>query len=764
LRLLFGTSFLLVGTALPAQEPLSFDRDIKPILHRSCEGSNCHLNRKQSGVEVTTHASLLGSLGEQYATPVVIPGDAAGSPLIDKVSNATPRFGQRMPLEGTALTVAEIATLREWTDAGAQNLPPPLRGDANSDRVRDISDPLFLLSFLFLGGRRPATLAHGDASSNGVIDIGDVVFLLNYLFWGGAAPRDDGGPPGALEVVLEAARTSGVAPLAVFCDATATVSPTTDRPFHELRFEWDFGDPGSGAWPHSGLSRNEAVGAVAGHVYEMPGTYIATLHVLDHDGNEGTRTIAIRVADPDQVFAGEKTICFSTAGDFTGAPPGARHMTTTSFSTIERQVAPGRRLLLRRGEVWSTRDSFTLNAAGPGIIGAFGPGAPPLIHLTGNQTFFVLSGEEPRLKDWRIMDLSIDGGTDPDSRAVRAAGTCSQMLLLRLEARDVHNGFSFNTSQLEHWYGEGLREHVLYDQIAIVDCTTNRVIGGAGGYGSMLAGRRVLFLGNTYDDTRAAEHVVRTPILQKAVMSHNDLRRPANSKHVLKLHAPPFNDPGVVQGQHTELVIVSHNTLQGDDSAWTLAASPEDGHTDQRLRDVIIEGNHFLAGSGTQIAIYLGGQGVTVRNNLIDCTGGSGHSAVAISQRGIEPAPLDIAIFNNTAYSADRDELTLLRVDSAAARTRVFNNLVAAPSSTRRVLIEGSDIGLERGSNLLTATPGFVAARPSSPEDFRLQPQSPAVDAGTEVQGVWTDFEGNERPAEGHGAGSYDLGAFEYVP
>jgi len=45
-----------------------------------------------------------------------------------------------------------------------------------------------------------------------------------------------------------AARQSGVAPLAVHLDATATTGSTTNRPFQQLCYHWDFGDAGSGNW------------------------------------------------------------------------------------------------------------------------------------------------------------------------------------------------------------------------------------------------------------------------------------------------------------------------------------------------------------------------------------------------------------------------------------------------------------------------------------------------------------------------------------
>ena len=82
---------------------------------------------------------------------------------------------------------------------------------------------------------------------------------------------------GPIALSLVSSRVSGVAPLAVFFDATGTTASSTPRPFHDLEYRWDFGDVGSGTWTtgsSAGVSsRNTATGPVAAHVFETPGTY-----------------------------------------------------------------------------------------------------------------------------------------------------------------------------------------------------------------------------------------------------------------------------------------------------------------------------------------------------------------------------------------------------------------------------------------------------------------------------------------------------------
>ena len=53
----------------------------------------------------------------------VLPGDPAGSYIIQKISaNAPIKVGRRMPLDGPPfLSTSEILIIRDWIAAGAQN-------------------------------------------------------------------------------------------------------------------------------------------------------------------------------------------------------------------------------------------------------------------------------------------------------------------------------------------------------------------------------------------------------------------------------------------------------------------------------------------------------------------------------------------------------------------------------------------------------------------------------------------------------------------
>jgi len=64
-----------------------------------------------------------------------------------------------------------------------------LRGDANHDGIVNVSDVVYLISYLFKGGPAPipSTIV-GDANCDGKVTVADAVSLIYYLFKGGPKP------------------------------------------------------------------------------------------------------------------------------------------------------------------------------------------------------------------------------------------------------------------------------------------------------------------------------------------------------------------------------------------------------------------------------------------------------------------------------------------------------------------------------------------------------------------------------------------------
>ncbi len=212
-------------------------------------------------------------------------------------------------------------------------------------------------------------------------------FLPFALMWlcvscfiqGDPDPEDPPLDP-VISLVIEASRLEGVAPLAVHFRALDAQSAELSRDeFLDGEFRWDFGNPSAGTWGTNGKSRNAATGAVAFHVFDMPGSYQVSLQSRSASGQGAGTPVTIRVLDPEEVYAGQKTICVSDAAsnDFSGAPPGALCIATDDISVAMAYATAGRRLLFRRGSTWSAGDIGNTwpNNAGPVTLGAYGPGS-----------------------------------------------------------------------------------------------------------------------------------------------------------------------------------------------------------------------------------------------------------------------------------------------------------------------------------------------------------------------------------------------------
>ncbi|MBN1441522.1 MAG: hypothetical protein JXA90_02385, partial [Planctomycetes bacterium] len=68
-------------------------------------------------------------------------------------------------------------------------LPDFIRGDANDDGAADISDAIYTLTWLYLGGAAPGCIASVDANGDGRTDLSDAIYLLGHLFLGGPEPE-----------------------------------------------------------------------------------------------------------------------------------------------------------------------------------------------------------------------------------------------------------------------------------------------------------------------------------------------------------------------------------------------------------------------------------------------------------------------------------------------------------------------------------------------------------------------------------------------
>ncbi len=124
-------------------------------------------------------------------------GYDSGSGKYKGLFSWTPNSGQ----DGTYSNVHFISSDGDLTDDEFIeiyiNSEPYICGDANFDQAVNVSDAVFVINYVFIGGDPPIPLASGEVNCDGSVNVSDAVWIINYVFIGGNAPcdTDDDGQP-----------------------------------------------------------------------------------------------------------------------------------------------------------------------------------------------------------------------------------------------------------------------------------------------------------------------------------------------------------------------------------------------------------------------------------------------------------------------------------------------------------------------------------------------------------------------------------------
>jgi hypothetical protein len=71
--------------------------------------------------------------------------------------------------------------------------PPYVCGDADGDDNVNVSDAVFVINYVFVGGETPDPLEAADVNCDSEVNVSDAVSIINYVFAGGNAPCDPSG-------------------------------------------------------------------------------------------------------------------------------------------------------------------------------------------------------------------------------------------------------------------------------------------------------------------------------------------------------------------------------------------------------------------------------------------------------------------------------------------------------------------------------------------------------------------------------------------
>jgi hypothetical protein len=206
---------------------------------------------------------------------------------------------------------------------------------------------------------------------------------------------------------------------------------------------------------------------------------------------------------------------------------------------------------------------------------------------------------------------------------------------------------------------------------------------------------------------------------------------------------------GTTDFHHGFYIQSNYNLIEGSDiyrnAGWGIQVFKQGGANGfdaghNVIRNNKVHDNARAGARGVGIGVYVGAANL-VYNNLI------WGNVMGIS---VDYGASDTGIYNNVVYGNAGD--AGIHLGSNSAHALIINNIVYK-NTNGGIKDYGTNTVL--ASNLVGIDPRFVD---EANYNFHLLAGSPAINAGTAIAEVTTDFDGVLRPR----SGAYDIGAFEY--
>ncbi len=420
--------------------------------------------------------------------------------------------------------------------------------------------------------------------------------------------------------------TAYYAPLPVFFEGWKS-SPRAEI----AEYEWDFGD---GSPSFSGFN--------GAHVYEMPGTYTATLTVKDTTGATSTATQQIQVLarDGQTYYVDSDLGDDSNAGTSSGS--GAWKTATHAFEGMEVfRYQSGDQILFKRGQTFSFQGEVKPSHYQTGhgyVFGPYGDGAKPIIQFEGGGEYmFKLQGHG--LAHVTFEDLEFRCSTVDESVAANlfyVAAYINQVLFHRVDAR---GGSQIFTISCADDYAGG---------IFIVECTTYK----AGWTHVYNKSSRFALLRNRFDYS-VGNHIAYLDTVDKGVISGNTFARPTYGRHAMRLCGRSAECP-------SNNIWISDNYFKGwldptatdaDHYNWLLVhLAPNTPYDDKLVQHVVFENNSIVNGETLlNIGAY---ENLIVRDNVFytDDYRGSERRIIFGSKHNYDQRPLKDIFFHDNFF------------------------------------------------------------------------------------------------------------------
>ncbi len=154
------------------------------------------------GLEITTVAVANAVAGEPYQFQLLSSGGTGEISWTDKnddLAGTNLALSSSGLLSGTPAAAALVeftAMVEDAVGSSDERLfsltitGSVLCGDADSDDVVNISDAVYIITYVFKGGPAPDPECSGDANDDDALNVSDAVYIVNYIFKGGPPPVD----------------------------------------------------------------------------------------------------------------------------------------------------------------------------------------------------------------------------------------------------------------------------------------------------------------------------------------------------------------------------------------------------------------------------------------------------------------------------------------------------------------------------------------------------------------------------------------------
>lgn len=626
-------------------------------------------------------------------------------------------------------------------------------------------------------------------------------------------PPSEGSDRIEIEVVVS--REICIAPCGLMFDATDTTSLDFSDSFHELQFHWDFDDQSSSFENRPEVNANDSIAPISGHVFATPGSYDVLLTVTDNNGEVATQRIPVVVRNPDQAYA-ELTYCVSNTNDFANCPNTDSEFHLTSFAEAASVLSTIRNTQNERPArvLFNSGETFTTGLERVGISGltaellisSYGSGEKPVIAVnqatTAGELFYVSNND-----GLTVANLNFRGNYDPTT----GLGNHPNGFFIWSKSRNYlfyQNKFSGLGLNIYPNGFDNTKHQMIVDN-HITDWQDYAILGNFGYLSSVLA-NHIKQNPNAVsgDEGKCGDCVPNFP-------DHGPIRT-AEPDHLLIQHNDMFNNagwstaglahqPNIRLGTNGEVIdsIVSDNKMNGGFNTMEMVPANNGPGSSAVRGKVIIERNTFTASDNTTSFINSSLGGVVIRNNVFykpnngAPTIGTGTFKSAIwfgsSNTTAENLTHTNWIYNNTLNSealTTAPNLAFLEVSNNFTEFAVYNNLANIPhvdGSQDAGLISwkhnGSKSGLVEDNNLLyapnttnyiydngsqtdlatwqasgnAANSMVVAPELDSNSEYgeELNSNSPAINAGVAINGLFTDYQASSRET------AVDIGAHE---